>query len=149
FISLITHLAPIAPYTLSLHDALPIFAHEEVDELQLPGEEGFLGVLPGHTPMLVALKVGPMWYRKGTEKTFGFIGFGFAEILPDRVTILARIAEKAEDIDLARAEAAKHRAEEDLAQVMRGGNEMDYERARLALLRAITRLQVSQYARRR
>src|SRR5690606_40215519 len=84
FISLITHLAPIAPYTLSLHDALPIFAHEEVDELQLPGEEGFLGVLPGHTPMLVALKVGPMWYRKGTEKTFGFIGFGFAEILPDR-----------------------------------------------------------------
>lgn len=126
-----------------------LVAHEEVDELQLPGEEGFLGVLPGHTPMLVALKVGPMWYRKGTEKTFGFIGFGFAEILPDRVTILARIAEKADDIDLARAEAAKHRAEEDLAQVVRGGNQMDYERARLALLRAITRLQVSQHARRR
>jgi F-type H+-transporting ATPase subunit epsilon len=124
-------------------------AHEEVDEVQLPGEEGFLGVLPGHTPMLVALKVGPMWYRQGTEKHFGFIGFGFAEILPDRVTILARIAEKADDIDLARAEAAKHRAEEDLAQVTRGSNDMDYERARLALLRAITRLQVSQHARRR
>jgi F-type H+-transporting ATPase subunit epsilon len=126
-----------------------MIAHEEVDELQLPGEEGFLGVLPGHTPMLVALKVGPMWYRKGTEKFYSFVGFGFAEILPDRVTILARIAEKADDIDLARAEAAKHRAEENLAQVARGGNEMDYERARLALLRAITRLQVSQYARRR
>lgn len=126
-----------------------MIAHEEVDELQLPGEEGFLGVLPGHTPMLVALKVGPMWYRKGTEKFYGFVGFGFAEILPDRVTILARIAEKADDIDLARAEAAKHRAEENLAQVARGGNEADYERARLALLRAITRLQVSQFARRR
>jgi F-type H+-transporting ATPase subunit epsilon len=126
-----------------------MIAHEEVDELQLPGEEGFLGVLPGHTPMLVALKVGPMWYRKGTEKFFGFVGFGFAEILPDRVTILARIAEKADDIDLARAEAAKHRAEENLAQVVRGGNAADYERARLALLRAITRLQVSQHARRR
>jgi len=126
-----------------------MIAHEEVDELQLPGEEGFLGVLPGHTPMLVALKVGPMWYRKGTEKFFGFVGFGFAEILPDRVTILARIAEKADDIDLARAEAAKHRAEENLAQVARKGNEADYERARLALLRAITRLQVSQHARRR
>jgi F-type H+-transporting ATPase subunit epsilon len=126
-----------------------MIAHEEVDELQLPGEEGFLGVLPGHTPMLVALKVGPMWYRKGTEKFYGFVGFGFAEILPDRVTILARIAEKADDIDLERAEAAKRRAEENLAQVSRGGNEMDYERARLALLRAITRLQVSQHARRR
>ena len=126
-----------------------MIAHEEVDELQLPGEEGFLGVLPGHTPMLVALKVGPMWYRKGTEKFYGFVGFGFAEILPDRVTILARIAEKADDIDLERAEAAKRRAEENLAQVTRGGNEMDYERARLALLRAITRLQVSQHARRR
>lgn len=126
-----------------------LVAHEEVDEVQLPGEEGFLGVLPGHTPMLVALKVGPMWYRKGAEKFFGFIGFGFAEILPDRVTILARIAEKADDIDLERAEAAKRRAEDQLAQVTRSGNEADYERARLALLRAITRLQVSQHARRR
>lgn len=124
-------------------------AHEEVDEIQLPGEEGFLGILPGHTPMLVALKVGEMWYRKGTEKVFGFIGFGFAEILPDRVTILARIAEKADDIDLQRAEAAKRRAEERLAEVKRSGSDADYERARLALLRAITRLQVSQHARRR
>ncbi|MBM3749774.1 MAG: F0F1 ATP synthase subunit epsilon [Acidimicrobiia bacterium] len=126
-----------------------LIAHEEVDELQLPGEEGSLGVLPGHTPMLVALKVGEMWYRKGSEKFFGYVGFGFAEILPDRVTILARIAEKADDIDLQRAEAAKRRAEEQLAEVKRSGNEADYERARLALLRAITRLQVSQHARRR
>ena len=124
--------------------------HDEVDELQLPGEEGFLGILPGHTPMLVSLKVGEMWYRKGAEKFYGFVGFGFAEILPDRVTILARIAEKADDIDLERAEAAKRRAEERLAAVSRSPvTEMDYERARLALLRAISRLQVSQHSRTR
>src|SRR5215213_606967 len=109
--------------------------HDEVDEVQLPGEEGFFGVLPGHTPMLAALKVGEMWYRKGSEKFYGFVGFGFAENLPDRVTILARIAEKADDIDLQRAEAAKRRAEERLAAVSRGASEMDYERARIALLR--------------
>ncbi|MBK9241156.1 MAG: F0F1 ATP synthase subunit epsilon [Acidobacteria bacterium] len=100
--------------------------------------------------MLVSLKVGEMWYRKGTEKFHGFVGFGFAEILPDRVTILARIAEKADDIDLERAQSAKRRAEERLAEVVKGGvSEMDYERARIALLRAITRLQVSQHARTR
>lgn len=123
--------------------------HDEVDELQLPGEEGFLGILPGHTPMLVSLKVGAMWYRKGSEIFHGFVGFGFAEILPDRVTILARIAEKADDIDHERAEAAKRRAEERLAEAAKGGREMDYERARLALLRAITRLQVSRHTRTR
>ncbi len=140
------------PTTLRLEFVTPerAIVHDEVDELQLPGEEGFLGVLPGHTPMLVSLKVGEMWYRKGTEKFHGFVGFGFAEILPDRVTILARIAEKADDIDLERAESAKRRAEERLAEAVKGGvSEMDYERARIALLRAITRLQVSQHARTR
>ena len=140
------------PTTLRLEFVTPerAIVHDEVDEVQLPGEEGFLGVLPGHTPMLVGLKVGEMWYRKGTEKFHGFVGFGFAEILPDRVTILARIAEKADDIDHERAEAAKRRAEERLAAVARGGvSEMDYERARIALLRAITRLQVSRHGRTR
>ncbi|MSO49084.1 MAG: F0F1 ATP synthase subunit epsilon [Acidobacteria bacterium] len=140
------------PTTLRLEFVTPerAIVHDEVDELQLPGEEGFLGVLPGHTPMLVSLKVGEMWYRKGTQKFHGFVGFGFAEILPDRVTILARIAEKADDIDLERAQSAKRRAEERLAEVVKGGaSEMDYERARIALLRAITRLQVSQHSRTR
>ena len=138
--------------TLRLEFVTPerAIVHDEVDELQVPGEEGFLGVLPGHTPMLVSLKVGEMWYRKGTEKFHGFVGFGFAEILPDRVTILARIAEKADDIDLERAQSAKRRAEERLAEVVKGGlSEMDHERARIALLRAITRLQVSQHSRTR
>jgi F-type H+-transporting ATPase subunit epsilon len=140
------------PSTLRLEFVTPerAIVHDEVDEVQLPGEEGFLGILPGHTPMLVALKVGEMWYRKGTETTHGFIGFGFAEILPDRVTILARIAEKADEIDSKRAEAAKRRAEERMAEVTRSGaSEMDYERARIALLRAISRLQVSRHARTR
>ena len=69
--------------------------------------EGYFGVLPGHTPLLAALAVGELWYRKGQEKTYLSIAFGFAEVLPDRVTILARLAERAEDIDVERAEAAR------------------------------------------
>ena len=93
-----------------------LIVHEQVDEVQIPGAEGYFGVLPGHTPLLASLAVGEMWYRKGQEKTYLSIAFGFAEVLPDRVTILARLAERAEDIDVARAEAAKRRAEERLAQ---------------------------------
>ena len=72
-------------------------------------------MLPGHTPMLASLAVGEMWYRKGQEKTYLSLAYGFAEVLPDRVTILARIAERAEEIDVARAEEAKQRAEARLA----------------------------------
>lgn len=114
--------------------------HDEVDEVELPGEDGYIGVLPGHAPLLAALKTGEMWYRKGAEKKFAFIASGFAEIVPERVSILAHVAERAEDIDLARAEAAKRRAEE---RVSRPSSEIDAERARIALLRALTRLQVS------
>ena len=121
-------------------------AHEDVDEVQLPGEEGFFGVLPGHAPMLAALTTGEMWYRKGSETTYAFLAGGFAEVVGDRVSILAPVAERAEDIDLARAEAAKRRAEERLARPV---SEVDFERARIALLRAISRLDVSKQARRR
>ena len=120
-------------------------AHDDVDEVELPGEEGFFGVLPGHAPLLAALKPGEMWYRKGNEKTFAFLGGGFAEVTPDRVSILAPVAERAEDIDLARAEAAKRRAEERLAKPM---SDIDFERARIALLRAISRLEISKARRR-
>src|SRR5919112_4277186 len=85
---------------------------EQVDEAQLPGSEGYFGVLPGHTPLLATLQVGELWYRIGQERQYLAIAFGFAEVLPDRVTVLAQIAEKAEEIDVARAEAAKRRAEE-------------------------------------
>jgi F-type H+-transporting ATPase subunit epsilon len=113
---------------------------EQVDEVEIPGSEGYFGVLPGHTPMLASLAVGELWYRKGQEKFFLSIAFGFAEVLPDRVTILARIAERAEEISVERAEAARKRAEERLATSM---SDLDYERARLSLMKSVARLQVS------
>jgi F-type H+-transporting ATPase subunit epsilon len=118
--------------------------NETVDEVVIPGFDGYFGVLPGHTPMLAVLQVGELWYRQGQDKHYVSIAFGFAEVLPDRVTILAQIAEKADEIDLARAEAAKKRAEERLAQPV---VDMDAERARIALLKATIRLQVASRAR--
>ena len=89
--------------------------HDQVDEVEIPGVGGYFGVLPGHAPLLAALTAGELWFRKGQEKTYLAIAFGFAEVLPDRVTVLAKLAERAEDIDVARAEAARKRAEERLA----------------------------------
>ena len=117
---------------------------EQVDEVEIPGAEGYFGVLPGHTPLLATLQVGELWYRKGSEKVYLSIAFGFAEVLPDRVTILAQLAERADEIDAARAEAARRRAEERLAKPEL---EMDYERARIAMMKALIRLQVVSRAR--
>src|SRR5467141_5083252 len=114
--------------------------NEQVDEVQIPGADGYLGILPGHTPLLTTLQVGTLWYRQGQEKHYLAIAFGFAEVQPDRVTILAQIAEKADEIDVARAEAAKRRAEERLA---RPTIDIDFERARLSLLKSLIRLQVA------
>src|SRR6266446_5491952 len=118
--------------------------NEQVDEVEIPGSDGYLGVLPGHTPLLALLGTGELWYRQGSEKVYLSIAFGFAEVQPDRVTILAQIAEKADEIDVSRAEAAKKRAEERLAQTTA---DMDFERARMALLKSLIRLQVSTRAR--
>jgi F-type H+-transporting ATPase subunit epsilon len=118
--------------------------NETVDEVVIPGYDGYFGVLPGHTPLLAVLQVGELWYRQGQEKHYVSIAFGFAEVLPDRVTILAQIAEKADEIDIARAEAAKQRAEERLA---RPAVEVDAERARISLLKSLIRLQVATRAR--
>jgi F-type H+-transporting ATPase subunit epsilon len=118
--------------------------NETVDEVEIPGADGYFGVLPGHTPLLALLGAGELWYRKGSEKFFMSIAFGFAEVQPERVTILAEIAEKAEEIDVARAEAAKQRAEEQLASAT---VDMDLERARIALMKALIRLQVASRAR--
>jgi len=133
------------PSHLTLEIVTPdrALAHEDVDEVQLPGTEGYLGILPGHTPLLTSLKVGQVWYRKGTEKFYLSIAFGFAEVLPDRVRLLAQIAERAEEIDLTRAEAEKKRAEE-LIQAARSGNaDIDMERARVSLMKAMIRIQVA------
>jgi F-type H+-transporting ATPase subunit epsilon len=81
-----------------------------------------------------------MWYRKGSEKTYVSLAHGFAEVLPDGVTILAERAERADEIDVSRAEAARTRAEERLA---RPTSDLDYERARIALAKSLSRLQVA------
>ena len=129
------------PTSIELQILTPdrLVVKEQVDEVEIPGTEGYFGVLPGHTPMLASLSVGEMWYRKGQEKTFLSLAYGFAEILPDRVTILATLAERAEDIDVARAEEAKRRAEQRLQQA----KDVDYERARIALVKSLARLQVA------
>jgi F-type H+-transporting ATPase subunit epsilon len=119
---------------------------EQVDEVQLPGSEGYFGVLPGHTPLLATLQVGELWYRIGSEKHYLAIAFGFVEVRPDRVTVLAQIAERPQDIDVARAEEAKRRAQERVARPQPG---MDFERARVALMKSLVRLQVASRARTR
>ena len=129
------------PTSIELQIVTPdrMLVHEKVDEVEIPGVDGYFGVLPGHTPLLAALSVGELWYRKGQEKTHLAIAYGFAEVLPDRVTILAQLAERAEDIDVERAEAARTRA----AQRIDQKSDLDYERARAALQKSMTRLQVA------
>ena len=118
--------------------------NETVDEVEIPGAEGYFGVLPGHTPMLALLGAGELWYRQGADTHYLSMAFGFAEVQPDQVTILAQIAERADEIDVARAEAAKKRAEERLAK---STVDMDAERARISLLKSLIRIQVATRAR--
>ena len=136
------------PTKLTLEIVTPerALVSEQVDEVQLPGSEGYFGVLPGHTPLLATLQVGELWYRVGQEKHYLAVAFGFAEVLPDRVTVLAQIAERPEDIDVARAEAAKKRADERIA---RPQADVDFERARVAMMKSLIRLQVAARARTR
>jgi F-type H+-transporting ATPase subunit epsilon len=114
--------------------------HEVVDEVEIPGADGYFGVLPGHTPLLALLGAGELWYRQGQDRQYLLIAFGFAEVQPERVTILAQIAERAEDIDVNRAQAALKRAQERLAAPV---IEIDFERARIALLKSLVRIQVA------
>src|SRR5258708_5087155 len=118
--------------------------NERVDEVEVPGADGYFGVLPGHTPLLALMQVGTLWYRRGQDFQYLSIAFGFAEVLPDRVTILAQVAERADEIDVVRAAAAKKRAEERLANPV---VDMDFERARVSLLKSLVRLQVASRAR--
>ena len=132
---------------LQIVSAERALVNEQVDEVEIPGSEGYFAVLPGHAPLLAALGAGELWYRVGKEKVYLAVGFGFAEVLPDRVTILAQIAERAEEIDIARAEAAHKRALERLNAP--AGVDFDFERAHIALMKALIRLQVASRARTR
>jgi F-type H+-transporting ATPase subunit epsilon len=113
-----------------------------VAEVQLPGAQGYLGVLPGHAPLMTELGVGELSYHDASGKESAHLAVisGFSEVLPDRVTVLAETAEFAAEIDLARAEAAKVRAEQRLAT---GDSNLDWDRASIALQRALIRIQVS------
>ena len=130
------------PHQLQLHivSAERSLVSDTVDEVEIPGAQGYFGVLPGHTPLLALLGAGELWYRRGQETHFLSIAFGFAEVQPDGVTILTETAERAHEIDVARAEAAKRRAEERLAKPE---VEIDFERARIALMKSLIRLQVA------
>jgi F-type H+-transporting ATPase subunit epsilon len=108
-------------------------------EVTLPGANGYLGILPGHAPLMTELGIGELTYRGTTPSEPILVIRGFAEVLPDRVTILAETAEFAAEIDLARAEAAKARAEKHLAS---GDPNIDWDRASVALQRALIRIQV-------
>src|SRR5204863_6464740 len=130
------------PVALPTHIQLQIVSadrslvNERVDEVEIPGADGYFGVLPGHTPLLALLGAGELWYRQGQEKRYLALAFGFAEIQPDRVTILAETAEHAHEIDVARAEAAKRKAE---AELVKPAVDIDFERARISLLKSLIR----------
>lgn len=115
---------------------------ETVVEVTIPGPDGAFGILPGHAPMITELGIGELSYRTTTTSHPVLLAVvrGFAEVLPDRVTLLAETAERAEEIDLARAEAAKARAEQRLAS---NDANIDWDRATVALQRAIIRIQVA------
>ena len=115
---------------------------EKAVEVTLPGAKGCLGILPGHAPLMTELGIGELNYRSSGASGSSVVAIvqGFAEVLPDRVTVLAETAERAEEVDLARAEAAKARAEQRLAS---GDPNINWDRASVALQRAVIRIQIA------
>jgi len=110
------------------------------EEVQIPGKDGYLGVLPGHAPLITELGVGEISFRDGATEQRLAVAWGFAEVLPGKVTILAESAERPSEIDVARAREAKKRAEERLAG---GDSAVGVERALDSLQRAESRLEVA------
>ena len=121
---------------------------ERALEVQLPGQTGYLGILPGHAPLITELGIGEFSYHDASGKESSRIAImsGFAEVLPDRVTVLAETAEFAEEIDLERAKQSLDRAR---ARIAAGASNMDWERASAALQRALVRIKVGEYAEKR
>ena len=128
--------------TLELATPNRLVVSAEVDEVVIPGRQGYFGVLPGHAPLLATLGIGELTYRVGRDEYHAALCGGFAEVLNDKVIILADAAEKPADIDRARAEKARDRAEARLSGRATEA-EIDYARAAAALARALTRLQVA------
>ena len=129
----------MAKTRLEIVTAERVIFSDDVDVVVAPGIEGQLGILPHHAPLMTMLLPGELWVRKGGEDFSMAISGGFLEVRPDRVIVLADAAERVEEIDIARAEEAKRRAEERLKHPTA---EVDMARAEAALRRALTRLQV-------
>lgn len=127
--------------TLELATPTRLVVAEVVDEVVVPGSQGYFGVLPGHAPLLATLGVGELTYRNGREERHVAVACGFAEVRNDKVIVLADAAELPGEIDRARAERARDRAEQRLSG--RSQEEIDYTRAAAALARALIRLQVA------
>ena len=111
------------------------------EEVQIPGKNGYLGILPGHAPLITEMAVGEISYQNGSASHHLSVAWGFAEVLPGKVTILAETCERCDEIDVKRAQEAKRRAEERLNS---GSTDVDYARADNALQRAQTRLEVAE-----
>ena len=121
-----------------------LLVHEPVESVEIPGKSGYIGVLPGHAPLITELTIGEIYYKQKGATEHLSVAWGFAEVLPEKVTILAQTAERAQDIDVKRAEEAKARAE---AALQKGAPDLDYQATLDAIKRAEVRLKVAQYAR--
>jgi F-type H+-transporting ATPase subunit epsilon len=120
-----------------------VVVHEDsADEVQIPGKNGYLGVLPGHAPLITELSSGELSYSSGGQTHRFAVAWGFAEVLPNKVTVLAETAERASEIDVNRAGTEKKQAEDQLAN---GKTEEDFTKAEAKLKRADTRLEVAQH----
>jgi len=127
-------------FQLEIVTPAKLVVKDSAEEAQIPGLNGYLGILPGHAPLITELAVGVITYRAGGAEHTLSVCWGFVEVLPDKVTILAEAAERPQEIDVSRAEKAKARAEERLKS---NNPETDYTRAEDALQRAETRLKVA------
>src|SRR5262245_51029821 len=126
-----------------------LLADDDVDMVVAPGIEGVVGILPRHAPLLTTLQPGPIRIkRRGTEETL-VVGGGFLQVARDRVLILADTAERADELDAARAEAARQRAQRALTEAVQSGQRLQAEAARVALRRAEARISVVRRSRRR
>src|SRR5580704_9646621 len=127
-------------FQLEIVTPTKLLVKESAEEAQIPGLSGYLGILPGHAPLITELAVGVITYKASGATHSLAVAWGFAEVLPEKVTILAEAAERPQEIDVARAQKAKDRAE----QLLKSNNpEVDYARAEDALQRAETRLNVA------
>ena len=113
---------------------------ETVQAVELPGRDGCLGVLPGHAPLISELGIGQLTYRKAAHSGYLTVIHGYVEVLPGRVIVLAEVSERAEEIDLARAQTARDRAQ---ARLVKPAPDVDWDRATFALRRAMVRMQVA------